>query len=240
MIERADRRVLAAIRLVDDAVASRPDERCVVSGPGTWVENRSGDWVLVDHPALPTFERAFVTPDGAVASLPVVAEARPLGRRYLARRFRFSVPRTGPAMYEPVVVSMPPSPAHALRPTWTAVRAVVRWAAQGAQPAVPLEGVLVRLSVGGALRTQTLTDARGEALAISAGLLATGLDPAVPHKLTHVLDPAATEAATGRRTSLADPDDLWERRASLMLKTTSSRPLKPGEETVFSVEFPRP
>lgn len=226
----SERRVLAAVRFVDLATGDRVSDPLRLQSVGRWIQNRSGDWVLVDHPDFSDLATRFEQPGGlpAPGTVPLRVVVSDPRLRWVARAFRIGLPRLPKNpwhdLLEPVVVTLGPGPAVPLRSTWSALRVHVRIPAAPGRDAVPLEGALVRVTTAaGDLRAQTLTDARGEATAPVARvpLFAAGedsgpvLEPQVLHRLHVVVDPAVTDPETGRRASVADPDDLWSRRAAL-------------------------
>jgi len=250
----ATRRVLGAVRLLDWATGALVTAPLKVSAPGaTWTQNRSGTWVLSALDGLASHAHEFTAPPStpAARSITVTSVVTDPRRAWQPRAFTFKVPRpvgSGPNdLFTPQDVFLPPSPTTPVRATWAAVRLSVKFATDASHPvAVPIEGALVRMVTGGEVRCMSLTDERGEALVIghsipmfSAGDDETIIAPAQPHDLTIVVDPAATDADTGRRTTVADPDDLWARRASLRRVAKNNQPLAPGDERSLPITIPR-
>jgi hypothetical protein len=250
--ELLDRRALAAVRFLDP-ITRRPVpdglEVRVPTGSASFYPNASGMWVLRARGVLPTHAHAFEAPPGAPAegSVTVSAEVHDTRGRYLPRAFQLAVPRVGEALFTPVDVELAPSPSLPLRQTWAAVRVSVRFGTDGDHPeVVPIEGAYVRLSAAelGGLRCGSLTDARGEALVVGHGIPRflpgedeeTVIRATVAHELRVVVDEAATDLGTGRRSALADPDDLWERRDELNHTLSPGFDLQVGSQhTVVSV-----
>lgn len=243
----AARRVLAAVRFVDRATARPIASMLRVSSPDAdFARNRVGLWVVRAAAGVPD-DPASITP----LSVTVHAEVSDPSGTYLPRAFTVAVPRAPDAsasLFAPVDVELPPSPAVLMRSTWAAVRVHVRLTPTAAEPdGTPVEGALVRLDSSElGLRCVTLTNHLGEALAIGHGIprFSPGSDdtailqPAMPHNVRIVVDPAATDFATGRRSTVADPDDLWARRASLRRRSRQV-PLAVGQSSTQVFDIPR-
>jgi hypothetical protein len=256
-LEHTDRRVLAAVRFVDP-VTGRP----VTSGSGLtvrplgrgrWHPNRSGLWVLRAEGVLDDHARAFeAAPGGTPAgSVQLTADVRDATGAWAPRRFVVSVPRVGDDLLTPIDVLLCPSSALPLRASWAAVRVHVAWEADGDHPdPVGIEGALVRLEAAelGGARCVALTDARGEALVVGHGIprLLPGTDAdtvvrgTVEHQLRVVVERSATDFDTGRHDALADPDDLWDRRAVLATEDPPPFDLAVGGRHAVTVLIPRP
>lgn len=249
-----ERRVIAAVRFVDQPTGELAHSDFAVVGDGTWVRNRSGMYVLVGHPDLKEYTEKFDTPPNAptAESVNIHGEVRDPSGRYMARAFSIKVPRknttTHRDIFESISVPLPPATTTALRQTWAAVRVSVRYAdAPGRAPAA-IEGALVSLKdMERGLVYVGLSDRRGEALVISSGipLFRAGdndtaiFEPTVAHKLSVCVDPAATDPETGRRATLPDPEDLWARRTHIVRRERSFR-LAAGQAMHISVDVPRP
>jgi len=248
------RRALAAVRFMDYPTGRPVVAPMRVVAEGTrWVHSQSGAWVLLGAPGLEAHTTSFEAPPSTppVGSVTVdVVATEPTGT-YLPRAFSIALPRpvgNGPDdLSTPVEVYLPPSPGAFLRRTWAAVRVHVRLAPDADHPSgTPVEGALVRLEVPGeGVRCMSLTDPRGEALVIGHGIprFSAGDDDDIvastlDHDVTTVVDPAVTDASTGRRASVADPDDLWARRNSLRLASTTLS-LAPGDEHHLVFDIPR-
>jgi hypothetical protein len=246
--EQVDRRVLAAVRFLDPITGTPVPDGLQVSST-SFYPNASGMWVLRAKGLLPTHAHEFEAPPGAPpeGSVTVSAEVHDTRGRYLPRAFQLAVPRVGEALFAPVDVWLVPSPSLPLRQTWAPVRVSVRFATDGTHPQpVPIEGAYVRLSSTelGGLRCASLTDARGEALVVGHGIPRflpgededTVVRATVAHELRVVVDESATDLGTGRRSTVADPDDLWERRDELNHILSPSFDLQVGTpHTVVSV-----
>lgn len=249
----ADRRALAAVRFVDLATGAMIADPLTLESEGRWTQNRTGDWVLREHPALPGYDTSFATPTGLpdVGSIRVRVVVRDPARRWVPRAFRVPLPRLPHHgthdLYARIEVPLGPGPAVPLRQSWGALRLHVRFAPGPETPeGVPIEGALVRVTTdAGELRAMTLTDARGEATApvpripLYAPGDGTGpvLEPRIPHRLHVVVDRGATDPSTGRRAQVADPDELWFRRASLT-RGGGTALLSVGREITRVVDIP--
>jgi hypothetical protein len=179
LLDRLDRRVLGAIRLLD-ATTGRPLHRPLsVSAEGVrFLVNREQLYVISRAPGLAAHTVAFAAPPDAppLGSRPIeITIDDPLGE-YLPRRATIPLPRSpaagaDPDLFAPEAVSMLPSPNAALRQNWSGVRLSLRLADGG-----PVRGALVNLrreaAVGedGELVASGLSDERGEALVILPGL----------------------------------------------------------------------
>lgn len=249
-----ERRVIAAVRFIDQPTGELANADFEVVGDGSWVRNRSGLYVLVAHPDLKGYVEKYDTPptSPAAESITIKAEVRERGGRYMGRAFSIKVPRRATSthrdVFQPVSVALPPTTTTALRQTWAPVRVSVRYDAAPGQVGIPIEGALVSLKdMERELVYIGLTDRRGEALVISSGipLFRAGdndtaiFEPTVAHKLSVVVDPAATDPENGRRATLPDPEDLWARRTSIIRRERSFR-LAAGQAMHIAIEIPRP
>jgi hypothetical protein len=186
MKERLDNRVLGAVRWLD-AVTERPIAQplAVASSDLRFVRNRSGLSVIVSAAGLGAYEACLdlnsLSPADVVPDLSLdltAAVSDPTGR-YLPRRFSLKLPRTAqpprlpngrrPAdsLFEPVSISLLPSPLAEVATGWAQVRVTARTAAGG-----PLKNLFLRVvaTAGNAILGRGMTDARGEGLVIVPGL----------------------------------------------------------------------
>ena len=180
MLDRLERRVLGAIRLID-ATTGRPLHRPLsVSAEGVrFLVNRAQLYVISRAPGLAAHTVAFAAPPDTPApgSRPIeITIDDPLGE-YLPRRATIPLPRNpapgadDPDLFAPEAVTMLPSPNAALRQNWSGVRLSLRLADGG-----PVRGALVNLrreaaeGEEGLLVASGLSDERGEALVILPGL----------------------------------------------------------------------
>lgn len=241
-------RALAAVRFFDRASGSTVTAPLRIEMTGArGVRNRSGLWVISAADGVPSDAPESIAPQSVLVSCAVFDDSG----RYLPRAFSVAVPRAphgDPDLFAAVPIDLSPSPAMPLRRTWAGVRVQVRFAPSASEPeGTPIEGALVRLHTPALeLRGQSLSARNGQALAIGAGIAPfTPADedtfvitPATPHQLNVVVDLAATDARTGRRTQLADPDDLWSRRA-LLEHVQRPIALAAGEQQVQLFDIPR-
>lgn len=246
VLESDVRRIWAAVRFVEAASARPIDGPLQVTAAGArWQRNRSGLHVLtqLDEPAARQDE--FAALQAAFDPVPQVAEltldarvSDPLGR-YLPRRFDIALPRaalpagTAAPRFEPLDVSLDPGPAAPLLPTWAVLRVSVRHAGR------PAAQVALRLQRrgGGAQLGRGLSDARGEALVIAAGIaqLSIGdgevvVEREVPAELVASFDPAAPAGAA------VNPDTLAV-RAGVVRKTVHLN-LASGRTEALSIDLP--
>ena len=196
MLDRIERRVLGAIRLID-ATTGRPLHRPLsVSAEGVrFLINRAQLYVISQAPGLAAHTTAFAGPPDAPAPGTQAIEVTiddPLGE-YLPRHATIPLPRSAapdeaePDLFAPEAVTVLPSPNAALRQNWSGVRLSLRLGDQR-----PVRGALINLRHNDPdgdddeLVASGLSDERGEALVIvpglpvsrSAGALEPGADPA--------------------------------------------------------------
>ena len=246
LLESDVRRVWVAVRFVEAASARPIDGPLQVQAAGArWQRNQSGLHVLTQlhEPAvrrdeLAAHEAAF-DPVPAVAALTLNASVSdPLGR-YLPRRFDVALPRAslpeGAAAlrFQPLDVSLDPSPAAPLLPTWAVLRVSVRHEGQ------PAAQVALRLQSrgGGALLGRGASDARGEALVVAAGIAQLSIGDGevvvqreVQAELVASFDPAAPADAA------LNPDTLAV-RAGVVRKTVNVN-LASGRTEALSIDLP--
>ena len=251
MVEEVDRRVLAAVQFVHPATGALVTDGLTVTSSATFRRNWSGRWVLWPEGVLDTHARQFEAAPAAPAagSVTVQGEVTDEKRRFADRAFSVAVPRVGNDLFTPIEVIMPAAPALSLRLTWARVFVSVTYATDGSHPTPdPIQGALVRLDSTdlGGLRGIGLTNVRGEGLVVGPRIPRTApsmvddgtvIRPATTHTVTVVVDRAATED-DGRRTTLADPDDLWSRRASLA-EVSATVDLTAGAVASLSFTIPR-
>ncbi|HEX5078613.1 MAG TPA: hypothetical protein VFV80_05630 [Geminicoccaceae bacterium] len=218
MLDRLERRVLGAVRLID-ATTGRPLRRPLsVSAEGVrFLINRAQLYVISRAPGLDAHATAFEAPPeepppGSRAIEITIDD--PLGE-YLPRRATVPLPRSPapqadePDLFAPEAVAVLPSPNAALRQNWSGVRLSLRLT-----DGRPVRGALI------SLRSQAdenrvvasgLSDERGEALVILPGLpvsrSAGGSEPEGPQ-------PEADDEVTTPETPVTleivvDPDLPW-------------------------------
>jgi hypothetical protein len=217
VIERVDRRVLGAVRLID-SVTGRPITRplSVAADGSRFLRNREGLYVIREAPGLAAhltaFEQPPALPAPGAASIERLRIEDPLGQ-YLPRLARVPLPRAAvpaagePALFVPEDVAMLPAPAADPRLDWGGWRARVLLSDDDS----PFPGALVTLDwvslQGEAFRARGLSDERGEALVPVAGLPISRPGPgAVP-----VTDETAVTLgvfARPERPWPVDPDEL--------------------------------
>lgn len=212
--ERADRRVLGALRCVDATTLMPIDEPLSVSAPGArLLRNRSGLYVIQSWTRLATHEDVFEAPPAApaVGSESLVLDVRDLSGRYLSRRVAIALPRDptpanlglAGSLFRPVDVPMYPAPSAPTGANWVELRATVRETATGDG----LGGALLRVVSAGAVLARGSTDWRGEAFVPVAGVPITtwSTEPGavVVTEISASLE-CYFDAAMGTRTPAAD------------------------------------
>ena len=185
LLDRLERRVLAAVRLVD-VTTGRPIERPLsVSAEGVrFLRNRSGLHVITAAPGLEEHIRAFETPPAlpVAGSLGFVLRIEDPLEVYLERLAALRLPRAArppagdpealPELFQPVEIEMFPAPAAPVRLAWSGLRLTLR-RADAQEPRPALAGVLAVLHRPGdasAVLGRGLSDRRGEALVLVQGL----------------------------------------------------------------------
>jgi hypothetical protein len=239
-LERAEDRVLGALRFVDVATGGiivSPLEVVALEGRATFIRNRSGltvieSWsVLASHSA--SFPDAPAEPSIGSAGL-LVAVSDPAGR-YLEREARVALPRDPDpenrnavdSLFRPVEVPMYRGPRASVGANWATLRITVSDADGGDA----LGGALLLVRRNGDVLGRGLTDGRGEALVAVPGVpmltFGEGEDAVVVDEINAtveaVYDPAAgTRMTAGDRTRGAraprprvDPARLEDQLATL-------------------------
>lgn len=254
-VERAERRVLGALRCVDATTGAPLDRPLRVQAPeGARIErNRSGLLVIHEWPPLALHMAAFTAapddvPVGSLTLMLTVSD--PLGH-YLPRLVRVNLPRDpdpahagqADSLFRPMNVPMYPSATGRVGANWACISVSVF--EQGSGDA--LGGVLLRVVAAGAVRAMGLSDWRGEALVPVAGVPVTtwSTQPGdvivtqIPAELQAVADPASVlrtpqaEVQFGRMPPvlpLVDPAALETARAGLpqasaVVSLAAGRPL---------------
>ena len=188
-IERLDRRVLGAVRLID-AVTGRAIARplTVAADGSRFLRNRESLYVIREAAGLAAhlteFDHPPSVPAPGTAPIERLRIEDPLGQ-YLPRlaRIRLSrapIPAAGePPLFEPEDVTMLVAPSASPRLDWSGWRAHLQRSDDGS----PVRGALVVLdwvnANGTAFRARGLSDERGEVLVPVAGLPASrpGVEP---------------------------------------------------------------
>ena len=245
--ESIERRMLGAIRFVDAVTGQRLDDGlAVTSDVAAFRRNRPGDYAIFAAAGLESHADEFdvppvpVTPpdplDTAIVlgSVPVALTVHDTARRYLARQVTVRLPRDAdPAnaddpdsLFSPILVSLYPSPDGPTWPGWAVVRATTNLANALLR--------VVRVS-DDALLGRGMTDDRGEALVGVAGIPVTtfsgGPGPVLATTVDVVIQVIADPAAIGA----PDPDDLEQRRATLLVRTSPQVQLKSGKVVEMNV-----
>ena len=171
----SDRRVLAAL-LLEDQVSGLPLRRSlrVSLGGRDLPRNRRGLYIVGHAPGLEPHGRQFEAPPpapavGAVRVSLLVQDG--LGH-YLPRRYSLALPRDpDPAqrrqsgsLFQPARVRLYPSPSAPVRRSWSLVRISVSRAGK------PVAGVFFQVQGEGRIWGRGISDPRGEALLVVAGV----------------------------------------------------------------------
>lgn len=177
-LERAERRVLGALRCVDATTGAPVEGFLQVEAPAEALIQRNRSGLLVIHAWQPLahYAAAFVSPPTDVppgSRVLTLTVSDPLGH-YLTRLVRVDLPRDAdPAnagqpgsLFRPLPVPMYPSSTGRVGSNWARLSVSVFEVGSGDA----LGGVLLRVVAAGAVRAQGLSDWRGEALVPVAGI----------------------------------------------------------------------
>lgn len=248
------RRIWAAVRFVDAPSRRTIESALQVSARGVrWVRNQSGLHVLfeLDETVLAAPERPvglsgqLAAYEGAFEQATAVPAMAVQGRvsdpagRYLSRLFQVNLPRAQlPAgrladRFLPVEVTLDPSPAAALLGSWAALRVSVSHSGRPAPQAV----LRLHRVAGGELLGRAMSDARGQALMIAAGITQVTVgqgelvvEREVEADLTVSFDPAADPLQP------TDPDALALRVG--VVRRTLRRSVASGRVESLAVALP--
>jgi hypothetical protein len=176
-LERFERRMLAALRIVDGASGTPLDLPIQMSTAEARIQrNRSGLYVITHWPALAAHAEAFEAPPGAPAlgSALLQLTLRDPSGRYLPRHVALVLPRdpapanatSADSLFRPLEVPMYPSSAAPLVGNWVALRVTLSEAGSAAA----LGGALLRVIAQGHVIARGLSDWRGEALVPVVGI----------------------------------------------------------------------
>jgi hypothetical protein len=212
-LERVDRRVLGAVRLLD-AATGRPIARpLTVAADGVrFLRQREGFYVITEAPGLGEHRRSFEEPppDPPVGSAPIerLRIEDPLGQ-YLPRLARIPLPRAPhpaagePDLFEPEPIAMLLAPTASPRLDWGGWRASVRQAGASVAAVRGALLVLVWATPGGTpVRARGMSDERGEALVPVPGL-------PVSRAADGPGDPPLTATTTATLSVFLTPDQPW-------------------------------
>ncbi len=175
LLAQSDRRVLASL-LLEDLVSGLPVRRGlqVFLGERTLPRNRRGFYIVEYVPGLESHGWRFEMPP----ALPPVGNLRvslliqdELGH-YLPRRYTLALPRDpdpahrlqSDSLFQPARVRLYPAPSAPARRSWSLVRISV------SRSGKPLAGVLFRVRGEGRVWGSGISDLRGEALLVVAGV----------------------------------------------------------------------
>jgi hypothetical protein len=239
-LERVERRVLGAVRIVDATTGTRIDDGLVLTPPADarLQRNRSGLFVITHMEALAAHESAFGAPPAtpALGSVALALRIDDTLGRYLPRLARVALPRDptpadvlpANSLFVPVALGLYPSAAARTGANWATLRVTATETSTGDA----LGGALLIVSVGGVVVARGLSDWRGEALVAVPGVPVTTWSDAPGAVVVNEVDASVTlvvDAVAGTRASAAqvhagkapatlpcvDPDDIEARRATL-------------------------
>lgn len=179
MVERIERRVLAAVRFVDRATNARIGHFLRVQAEGvTFIRNRSGLYVVTQAPSLAEHTQSFSQPPALPPLGSVLIRGRvddPSGT-FLPRLFALNLPRPANAaqamapnsLFTPIEVALYAAATRPLALNWSVLRASVVSAGNGN----PVVGALLRVVnvANGFVLASGASDARGEALVVIPGV----------------------------------------------------------------------
>ena len=182
--ENRDRRVLGAIRPVDDATGVLIERPLRITGTGMRImRNQAKLYVIFAAPGLDvpgqepyttSFREPPPLPEPGTIKINLTIDD-PSGR-FLPRETTISLPRNPDAsqpensLFEPLDIVMHSAPAATLRKNWSAVRVSLQTDAAGKSE--PVAGAMIRVikSHGNTLLARGLTDRRGEGLIVVPGI----------------------------------------------------------------------
>lgn len=182
LIERIDQRVLGAIRLLDRVTQSPVKRAMRISSEHTsLLRNRQGLYVITGASGLEAHTASFRQPPQTpgLAANEYGFEIADPQQRYLPRLVTLRLPRdpdpdhagSVDSLFSPMDVTLYPASTALLSTNWSTVRVSVT---QGADPltAIPVAGCLIRIveQAEGTLLASGISDERGEALVIVAGV----------------------------------------------------------------------
>lgn len=248
-LESDVRRIWAAVRFVD-AGTSRPVDAAlnVVAAGVRWVRNRDGAYVAlqIDETIVPPSER----PDGFARELsayqsafdpvPTVTALQLRGRvsdpaqAYLPRLFSLELPRASAQRFVPVDIALDPAPAAPVQSTWAVLRVGV---SRAGRPAAFTALRLVRRGDNAAVLGRGMSDARGEALVVAAGIRQVtvgGGTVVIEREVESTL--IASFDATAEPGQLVDPDDLAARAG--VIRTSIDVNLASGRVQALAIDLP--
>ncbi|MGM9480231.1 hypothetical protein ACS5PN_03460 [Roseateles sp. NT4] len=249
-IEADVRRVWGALRFADAMSGHTVAGPLHVELPGARLQrNSSGLFVVTalddvaNLAARRDYENAF-DPIPAAPAIALPGTVSDPGGRYLARRFTLALPRSPlppapgatPPLFEAATITLDPTAATALLPTWAALRLSVRRAgAPAAQAAIRVHRPGSDTVLG-----RGMTDARGEALVAVVGVaqVTPGADELVVETeiAVEIVISADTALAPG---ALVDPDLLAARAPGAGLsRLTATRNLASGRIEVMNLTLP--
>jgi hypothetical protein len=247
MMERIDRRIFGALRLLDAVTGAQVTEALLVTAAGaTLVRNRRGLYVITSVSGMEdyamTFRSAPVTP---ARDLQIRIEDPQ--RRYLPRIATVALPRLAPldptpdqandenSVFRPADIRVFRAPSGDVLRSWAVIRATV---VQLGNPDNRLAGALIRVirrTAGSPVMARAMTDGRGEALIAVPGIAVVGPSDgngAVAEFHERVTVEVIYEAAAG---AVPDPDIL-ESRIGDITPVEEGLDLVSGRETNFVFE----
>lgn len=246
IIESDVRRIWGAVRFVDAASSRTIEGPLRLSAPGArWQRNRANLHVLMQLDEPDVRRAGFEAHESAFEQLPALAPIvvsasveDPAGC-YLPRRFEFTLPRAAePAglaapRFNALDVTLDAAPAAPLLPTWAVLRVSVFHAGRPA----PNAALRLLATVGVRLFGRGLSDARGEALVVAAGIAQLGVGagdivvtPEVPAELVISFDAAAPAGQP------VNPDTLAVRAG--VIRRTVAHNLASGRTDTLRIDLP--
>ncbi len=242
-LERAERRVLGALRCVDATTRVAIEQPILVEithakGGARVLRNRRGLYVISEAPTLEAHSAAFTQPPASPGNgaRRFKATLRDPSSRYLPRLADLALPRDADpthaeqpgSLFQPIEIALYPSSAAPVAANWAVLRVSLSDSGSGAA----LGGALLRVSKDGAVLARGITDWRGEALLPVRGVPVTTWSDApdavvvseIEVEVEAIFDPArgtrvgAAAVRNGRAPAappLVDPDKLEAQRATL-------------------------